>query len=257
MDETWVRDYTPFRIAGNLYYVGSYDLACYLIVTPAGHILINEGVAASPAMIQAHVEELGYRMQDIKILLTSQVHYDHVGGLAEIKRLTGAKVMIQEADAPVLADGGRTDYYFAAKGPTFTAVQPDRVLHDGDRIKLGDMVVTALHHPGHTKGSCSYVLTVRDEHSSYKVLIANMPSVIVEGRVTEVSSYPAMAADYEYTFASLRKQRFDIWLAAHASQFGLHEKYQEGDAYNPEAFRDEAGYRQEVAGLEKQYRDKK
>ena len=107
VNEEWTRNCNPFRIAGNLYYVGTYDLACYLITTPKGHILINTGVDGSAPMIRAHVEKLGFRFPDIRILLATHAHFDHVGGMAEVKRLTGAKMMISERDAPVLADGGK------------------------------------------------------------------------------------------------------------------------------------------------------
>ena len=114
-DSTWSKPYEPFRIAGNLYYVGTYDLACYLIATPKGHVLINSGLAESVPMIRKNVEALGFKISDIKILLTTQAHYDHVAGLAEIKQLTGAKMMVQEADAQVLADGGSSDFVLKLK----------------------------------------------------------------------------------------------------------------------------------------------
>lgn len=255
--EEWIKPCEPFRVAGNLYYVGSYDLGMYLITTPRGHILINTGVSSSLPMIREHIESLGFKLSDIKIVLISQVHFDHVGTLAEIKKLTGARVMVDEKDAPVLADGGKSDYLYGEIAPLFNPVKPDRILRDGDKVELGGMTITLLHHPGHTKGSCSFAFTVKDEHRSYKVLIANMPSVITETSLSEVKTYPEITADYAHTFASLKQQKFDIWLAAHASQFYLQNKRKEGDAYNPEAFRDRAGYDKEVAELEKAYLDKR
>lgn len=253
LKDEWVQDYAPFRIAGNLYYVGSNDLGCYLITTPQGHILINTGVASSADMLQKHMAQLGFNLKDVRILLTTQVHYDHVGAFAELKRRTHAQIMVQEADAAVLADGGKSDYYFHDMAPVFEPVKPDRILHDGDVVELGGARLQLLHHPGHTKGSCSFVLDVADGRHTYRVLIANMPSVIVEENVDEVVSYPGMAADYDYTFASLKKQHFDLWVASHASQFNMHQKHKPGDKYNPEAFRDDAGFRQSVAELEKAY----
>src|SRR6476659_4408418 len=172
----WSKPFPPFRIAGNLYYVGTYDLACYLIKTTQGNILINTGLAASAEPIKNNIETLGFKFRDTKILLTTQVHYDHVGAMAEIKKRTGAQMMVDEKDSQVLADGGSSDYVFGGKGSMFQPVKPDRLLHNGDTIQLGNMQLVMLHHPGHTKGSCSFLFTVEDNQRSYKVLIANLPS---------------------------------------------------------------------------------
>jgi metallo-beta-lactamase class B len=155
----WSRPFPPFQIAGNLYYVGTADLACYLIVTPGGNILINTGLASSEPQIIANIKTLGFRISDTKILLTTQAHFDHMGAMAAIKKITKAKMMVDEGDAAVVADGGLSDYDLKGDVRTFTPVKADRILHDGDSIKLGNMKLTILHHPGHTKGSCSYEAT--------------------------------------------------------------------------------------------------
>ena len=162
-DSTWIQDQAPFRVAGNLYYVGSYELACYLITTPKGHILINTGIPGSDTMIRRHVETLGLKYADIKILLTTQAHSDHVGGMAAVKKATGAQLMIEEKDAPLLEDGGNSDFDMGGHGRMWIPVKVDRKLKDKDIVELGGMHLTVLHHPGHTKGSCSYFFTVKDE----------------------------------------------------------------------------------------------
>ncbi|WP_217603689.1 subclass B3 metallo-beta-lactamase [Chitinophaga sp. GbtcB8] len=252
--ETWSQDYAPFRIAGNLYYVGSYELACYLITTPKGHILINTGMPGSAPMIRKHVEALGFKFSDIKILLTNQAHADHVGAMAAIKKITGAKMMINEKDAPVLADGGRSDYALGGN-PAFeyTPVKANRLLHDKDTVTLGGMQVIVLHHPGHTKGSSSFLVTVNDTLHTYKVLIANMPSVLEETNLAGMPAYPDVAKDYAYTFDAMKKLEFDLWFAAHAGQFDLHKKRKPGDAYNPAAFIDRPGYDSILSDLQKAY----
>jgi len=255
-NEEWVRDYEPFRIAGNLYYVGTYDLACYLITTPQGHILINTGMPGSAAMIRSHVEALGFKFSDIKILLATHAHFDHVGGTAEVKKITGAKMMINENDAPVLADGGNSDFAFGGKGSTFQPVKADRLLRDHDTVKLGGMQLIVLHTPGHTKGACSFLFDVKDEHRTYRVLIANMPTINEGVKVSGMPSYPNIATDYAYTFDSLKKLQFDIWFASHAGQFGLHKKRKPGDSYNPEVFSDRQGYDAMLSNLQKQYLEK-
>ena len=252
----WEKAYQPFRIAGNLYYVGTYDLGCYLITTSQGIILINTGLAASITQIKNNIEELGFKFSDTKILLTTQAHYDHVGAMAAIKNQTGAKLMVDEKEADVLATGGASDYELSIYGTSFEPVKPDRLLHNNDTISLGGMQLVLLHHPGHTKGSCSYLFTVKDEKRSWKVLIANMPTIVTDRPFPAISAYPEIEKDYAYTFDAMKNISFDIWLASHASQFNLHMKHKPGDAYNPSAFIDQQGYDIALSDLKKQY-DKK
>lgn len=253
----WNKDYEPFRIAGNLYYVGTYDLACYLVTSPQGHILINTGLAASADMIKKHVEQLGFKMSDIKILLLNQAHYDHMGAVAAIKKSTGAKLMVDAGDVKVVESGGEADYILGKYGVLFAPVKVDRVLHDGDEIKLGKTSLTMLHHPGHTTGSCSFVMETHDGKRAYSILIANMPKMLPEVEPAGMKGYPNVAKDFEYTYSAMPKLKFDLWVAAHASQFNLHEKHKPGDAYNPEAFRDQKGYEETIAELHQEYLDKK
>ena len=252
----WSMPYQPFQIAGNLYYVGSYDLACYLIVTPQGNILINTGLASSARMIKANIEALGFKLADTEILLTTQAHFDHVGAMAAIKKITGAKMMVDEKDADVVADGGSSDYALGGKGSTYKAVKADRLLHNGDTIKLGNMQLVMLHHPGHTKGSSSFLFNVEDKQKHYKVLIANMPTIVTEKSFSDIPGYPDIAKDYAYTLDAMKKLSFDIWLSSHASQFGLHTKHKPGDGYNPAAFADRSGYDAEILDLQNQFSEK-
>jgi metallo-beta-lactamase class B len=252
----WSKPYPAFRIVGNLYYVGTYDLACYLLVTAKGNILINTGLADSEPLIRKSIESLHFKFNDTKILLTTQAHFDHLGAMAAIKKATGAKMMIDEQDAEVAADGGSSDYVMGGYGSTFTPIKPDSLLHDNDVIKLGDMQVTILHHPGHTKGSCSFLFDVNDGHRSYKVLIANMPTIIIDGKFSEVKGYPNIATDYAYTLSAMKRLHFDIWLASHAGQFALAAKHKPGAAYNPTPFIDRADYDKQLADLQKAFDDK-
>lgn len=237
-DSAWSKPYEPFRVAGNVYYVGTYDLASYLITTPKGHFLINTGLAGSVPLIRRNVEALGFNFTDIKILLTNQAHYDHVAGMAEIKKITGARMMVQEADAPVLADGGASDFVMGGNGPMFVGLKADRLLHDGDTLCLGTTTIRILHHPGHTKGSTSFLLDTRDDNRTWNVLIVNIPTILSQTRLKGMKAYPQVGSDYRRTLDALKKQSFDIWLAAHASQFDLHKKRQPGDPYKPEVFAD-------------------
>ncbi len=256
MSPDWAKPYQPFRIAGNLYYVGTYDLACYLITTPQGNILINTGLAASAKQIKNNIKILGFKFSDIKILLNTQAHYDHMGAMAFIKNKTGAQLMVNEKEAGVLKDGGSSDYALGGKGSSFAPVTPDRLLKDGDTIALGNMQLVMLNHPGHTKGSSSFLFTVTDEKRSYKVLIANMPTIVTDKPFADMTGYPEVAADYAYTLKTMKNISFDIWLASHASQFEMHSKHLPGDAYNPAAFTDQAGYDAAIKDLEKEYEEK-
>lgn len=252
----WSMPYQPFRIPGNLYYVGTYDLACYLITTTQGNILINTGLAASASQIENNIKTLGFRLADTKILLTTQAHYDHMGAMAAIKKMTGAQLMVDENDADELETGGNSDYALGGHGCTYKPVLPDRLLHNNDTIKLGDMHLIMLHHPGHTKGSCSFLFTVKDDQSSYKVLIANLPTIVTNKPFAAITSYPGIASDYAYTLKAMKNISFDIWLASHASQFNLHDKHKPGDAYHPAAFIDQSGYDAVISDLQKQYNEK-
>jgi len=254
--EEWAKSCQPFRIAGNLYYVGTYDLACYLITTNKGNILINTGLAASAAQIKKNIETLGFKYGDTKILLTTQAHYDHMGAMAAIKKQTHAQLMVHEKEAGVLKDGGHSDYALGGNAPSYAPVNPDRLLHDGDTITLGNMQLLLLHHPGHTKGSCSYLFTVTDVQRSWKVLIANMPTIVTDSSFTRIPGYPAIADDYAYTLKNMKAISFDIWLASHASQFKMHTKHQPGDKYNPAVFIDQAGYDAAIDELQKAYEKK-
>jgi metallo-beta-lactamase class B len=252
-DSTWSKPYEPFRIAGNLYYVGTYDLACYLITTSKGHALINSGLAESPLLIRKNVEALGFKFTDIKILLTTQAHYDHVAGLAEIKMMTGAQLMVHEADAQVLADGGASDFALKGKDIMFEPIKAERLLHDGDTIQMGETKLLALHHPGHTKGATSFLVDVKDEKRSWKVLIVNMPSILTQTRLSGMPAYPNVGKDYAYTLKSLSKLQFDLWVSSHAGQFNMHDKRKPGDPYRPEVFEDRAGYEAAVNSLQTVY----
>ena len=252
-DSAWVRDQEPFRIAGNLYYVGTYDLTSYLLTTPKGHILINTGLPGSDSLIRKHVEALGFKFSDIKILLATHAHFDHVGAMAAIKRETGARLMIEEKDAPVMADGGASDFDMGGHGPMFEPVKVDRMLHDKDIVSLGGTRITVLHHPGHTKGACSLDVTVKDETRSYRVLIVNMPSILSETKFPSMATYPEVGRDYAYTLSEMPRMQFDIWLSSHASQFDLQKKHKPGDGYHPEAFFDRQTYDSEIKKLQETY----
>jgi metallo-beta-lactamase class B len=252
----WTRPFPAFKLIGNVYWVGTYDLSTYLITTDAGHILINTGFAETVPEIKQGVEQLGFDLDDVEILTATHAHFDHVAGLAELKRLTGARMMMSEADAVLLEDGGKSDFRFGADPDTnFEPVQVDRRLKDQDTIALGGVTVTAHHHPGHTKGATSFTLMVREGGRDYRVVIANMGSINPGVTVSGMPKYPTIGDDYARTFAAQKALPIDVFLASHASQFRMHEKYRPGDAYDPTRFVDPQGYLAAVERLEGIFRE--
>jgi metallo-beta-lactamase class B len=253
-NEEWTRPFPPFRIIGNIYWVGSYDLSTYLITTPQGNILINTGVGDTAKQIKASVEQLGFKLADTKILTATHGHFDHVAGIAELKRLTGARVVVSEPDKALLESGGAADFRFGdTPGARFEAVKVDQTFKDNDTIALGGTELTTHLHPGHTKGATSFTVNVQEAGKTYRVIIANMGSINPGVTVSGMAKYPGIAQDYARTFRAQKDMAIDIWLASHASQFRMHEKYKPGDAFNPQRFVDPAGFKAAVQQLEKTY----
>jgi metallo-beta-lactamase class B len=253
-NEEWTRPFQPFRIIGNVYWVGSYDLSTYLIVTPQGNILINTGVGDTAQKIKAGVEQLGFKIADTKIITATHGHYDHVAGIADLKKMTGAKVVISERDKELLETGGKADFRFGdSPEARFEPVKVDQTFKDGEKISLGGTELTAHASPGHTKGATSFTFNVQENGKTYRVIIANMPSINPGVTVAGMPKYPEIGKDYARTFIALKDMKIDVFLASHASQFRLHEKYKPGDAYNPERFVDPSGYLSSVQRLEKTY----
>jgi metallo-beta-lactamase class B len=251
----YVKPFVPFRVIGNLYYVGTYDLAVYLITTPAGHILINTGINDSTAAIRSNIEKLGFKLSDVKLLLATHGHWDHVGAMAEIKRLTGARMLMQEADADMLESGGSQDYrYPQGRGAVYEPIKVDQRLKDGDKVRLGDTELTVMHHPGHTKGSTSFSYNLREGGRNYNVLIANMGSINPGVQVSGMPGFPEITKAYASTFEKQKQLKPDVWVSSHAAQFNMHEKYKPGDPYDPKRFVDPQGYQAKVQNYEKLFR---
>ncbi|MGO9934348.1 MAG: subclass B3 metallo-beta-lactamase [Steroidobacteraceae bacterium] len=220
----WTTPIAPFHIAGNLYYVGSKDLASYLIVTPKGDVLINSSLTDSVPLIRRSVEQLGFRFSDIKILLLSHAHWDHDAGSAEVIRETHARYMVMDGDVEVVESGGATDFAYA-KTSTYPPAKVDRVLHDGDEVKIGGTVLTAHKTAGHTKGCTTWTLQVQEGGRRLNVVIVGSwnvnPGFRLVDRPRQPASYPSIAADYRRTFVVLKSLPCDIFLGAHGAYFGM------------------------------------
>jgi metallo-beta-lactamase class B len=255
VQDDWTEPFPAFRIAGNLYYVGSKGLASYLVTTSQGHILINSDLDANVPMIRASVESLGFKFSDIKILLISHAHWDHCAGSATIKRLTGAKYMVMEGDVEVVESGGKTDFQYA-NDPTslYPPTKVDRVLHDGDQVKLGDATLTARLTPGHTKGCTTWTMKVNDGAKLRDVVIVGSPNVNPGYKLVGSTVYPRITQDFEKTFRVLNSLSCDYFLGAHGSYFDLEKKYAQFKAGSPTALIDPAGYKSFVIDREQAFR---
>jgi metallo-beta-lactamase class B len=248
----FLKPFPPFRIVGNLHYVGTYDLAVYLLATKDGNILINTGVNDSAPMIRSNIEKLGLRFSDIKLLLATHGHWDHVGAMAEVKRLTGARMLMHEDDADLLETGGGRDYRFPeGRGTIYEPIKVDRRLKEGDKVRLGEVELTVIHHPGHTKGATSFAFTAEDGSRKFDVLIVNMGTINPGVNVTFMPAYPGINEAYSTTLARQKKLNPGIWVSSHAGHFDLHKKYQPGDAYDPKRFVDPDGYLFKILFYEK------
>ena len=252
-DPEWTEPFPAFRIAGNLYYVGSKGLANYLITTPQGNILINSDLEANVPMIAASIEKLGFKFSDTKILLISHAHWDHDAGSAAIKAATGAKYMVMDADVAVVESGGKADFQYGT-ADLYQPAKVDRVLHDGDEVNLGGTVLTAHLTPGHTKGCTTWTMKVTEGDKTYNVVIIGSPNVNEGYKLVNNGAYPQIADDYERMWRVLKSLPCDIFLGAHGSYFGLEEKYRahlKQAAANP--FIDPEGYRKYVAQKEQDF----
>ena len=251
----WNRPQEPFRVIGNIYYVGTTELAAFLIATGAGHVLIDGGMHSSIPLIERSIERLGFTMSDIRYLLTTQAHFDHVGSMAALAAKSGGQVLVMGGDAGLVEHGGHGDYLF---GDTmlFEPVKVARVLHDGDEVRLGGTTLVAHATPGHTPGCTTWTTTVHEGGRTYAVVFAGSTTVNPGTRLTGDPSYAGIREDYERAFRVLRGLHPDVFLGAHASFFGLEDKRARqlaGSPTNP--FIDPAGFRAMVDRSEQRFHE--
>ncbi len=254
----WTTPIVPFRIAGNLYYVGSEDLASYLIVTPKGNILINSSTRSSVPLIKTAIAQLGFKYRDTKILLISHAHFDHAAGSAQLIKDTGAHYMVMDGDVPVVESGGSADFRYPDM--KYPPAKVDRVLHDGDTVRLGDTVLVAHKTPGHTRGCTTWTMQVKEGGRALDVVIVGSayvnPGYRLVGTAARPDSYPGIAQDYEHTFEVLRSLPCDIFLGAHGSYFAMLDKLKQlKKAPGTDVWIDPKAYAAAVAQREQAFRD--
>jgi metallo-beta-lactamase class B len=246
--QSWNQPFKPLRIIGNVHYVGASGVSSYLITSPEGHVLIDTGFEQTGPIIRENVKTLGFRMEDIKIIVASHAHVDHTGGHARAKELTGAQIVMSGADAALLSSGGKDD--FMDEVMAYRPAKADRIVRDGEQIKLGNIVLTAHLTPGHTKGCTTWTMVAEDGGERHNVVFFGSTSVLA--KLVNNSKYPEIARDYAATFRKLKALRCDVFLAPHASFFGLEEKAREvGTGKNP--FVDATAFQKYVTTAEQNF----
>lgn len=242
----------PFKIIGNIYYVGASDVTSFLITTPQGHILIDSGFVETVPQIKRNIAKLGFKLEDVKVLLNSHAHLDHAGGLAELKEITQAKMFASEADAALLANGGKGDFSFGDR-LSYKPVKTDEILSDGEKVKLGGVMLQANLTPGHTKGCTTWTTSILENKQRYNVTF--VCSTTAPGyTLVDNSNYPNIVADYQKTFRKLKKVKTDVFLGSHGGFFELTEKAKKlksGAESNP--FIDPQGYKDFLNKTEKAF----
>jgi len=237
---SWNQPVTPFRVIGNVYYVGASDVTAFVITTPRGLILLDGGFVETVPQILANIRTLGFDPRDVKILLNSHAHYDHAGGLAELKRVTGAALYAGAGDSAVLARGGRDDFFLGDRFP-FPPVTVDHPVHDGDTVALGGVTLHAVATPGHTAGCTTWQLIVHEDGKSYGVLFICSLTVL-DYRMPDDPAYREILRDEQRSIDKLRRLPCDVPLAAHGSMFSLTEKIARmASGHEPLAFVDPGG----------------
>ena len=252
----WRTPLPPLKIVGPIHYVGTRGLAVYLISTPAGHIVIDGALPVSGPDIVRSIGALGLKPRDVKLLLTTQAHFDHVGTLGYLKQVTGARVLVMQGDEGIVASGGKTDYLFAnEEGSHFPAVTVDEVIHDGHEVALGGTTLKAHRSPGHTPGTTTWTTNVEEAGRTYSVVFLGSTSVNPGTRLVKSPSYPGILEDYR---ASLRMQASlqpDIFLAAHGVQFDFEAKRARVSREGVKAWVDPDGYRRAIASSKQRFEE--
>ncbi len=251
----WDRDFPAYRVIGNVHYVGSTDLAEFLITTPEGHVLLDTGFEASVPRLTEHVRGLGHRFEDIKVVLSSHAHIDHVQAHAVVRERTHARVVASEADAAFIASGGKGETVYDGVY-SWRPCPVDRIVGDGERVEIGGTTLTAHLTPGHTKGATTWTMQV--DHDGRRLDVVFFPSANVNRGVRLVDNprYPDIVRDFEQSFTTWKALPCDVFLGAHGEFYDMKEKYErlhDGSRSNP--FIDPAGYRRSIEDAERRFRE--
>jgi len=253
--ESWNAPFQPFRLIGNIHYVGASGISSFLITTPEGHILIDTGFETTVPRIRESVAKLGFKLSDIKIILNSHAHTDHAGGHALMQELTGARILMSEADAALLASGGTNDFTpYSKEMMGYRPAKADRLLRDGDKVTLGGTTLRCHLTPGHTKGCTTWTMDVIEDGKTHHVVFFGSTSILSGVPLVNNAKYPGIADDLATSYKKLKSLPCDVFLAPHTGFFDLEAKAQRmarGEKPNP--FIDAAKFRTFIEGAERKF----
>lgn len=253
----WEEPADPSHIVGPLYFVGTRGLSSWLFVTSGGNILLNTGTPKSGPMIMESIKKLGFKPEDIKIIINGHGHSDHAGAFAYMKQLSGAQLAIMREDVPMIEDGGKSDFHYGKDWQIMgqPPVKVDRVLRDGDTVKLGEVVLTAYHTPGHTKGATTWVTTLVEDRKAYIVVFPDGGGFNPGYKVAQPESYPGINQDYRKTLHFLESLQPDIWGGHHTEYFDPEGKRKRAATEGIKAWVDPEGYRRFIASKRRAFED--
>jgi metallo-beta-lactamase class B len=250
----WEEPAEPIKIVGPLYFVGTKGLGVFLFTTSEGHILMNTGMPSSGPMIVESIRKLGFKPEDIKMMINGHAHIDHAGAFAYLKEQFGAQLAIMQGDVTAMESGDRDDFKYA-NDFVYPPVKVDRILRDGDTIKMGDVLLTAYHTPGHTRGATTWIANIAVDGKTYVVAFPDGAGFNPGYRLARNPSYPGIADDYRRTHHRLEMLKPDIWLAQHNEYYDLEGKRQRAQTEGVQAWIDPEGYRRFVAGKKRAFED--
>lgn len=255
---SWNEPTEPFRVVGPVHFVGTNELAAFLVTTPGGHVLIDGGLPESAPLIERSIRALGVDPREIRVLLITQAHFDHVGSLAHFKKLSGGRVEVMDGDVSLLESGGRTDYLFGdSEKFRFEKVKVDRTLRDGDTVSLGGVTLTARKTPGHTPGSTTWLTNVEDGGRRYAVVFTASTGINPGTRLVDRPSYPGIAEDFARSFEVLESLKPDVFLGGHTGFFRMEEKRARLGRGGPHPFVDPEGFRAHVASRKRAFEEQR
>ncbi len=250
----WEDPADPVHIVGPIYFVGTKGLGAFLFTTSQGHILMNTGMPSSGPMIVDSIRKLGFKPEDIKIMINGHAHIDHAGAFAFFKQQFGAQMAVMKDDVAAMENGDLNDFKYA-NDFAYAGVKVDRVLRDGDVVKLGEVTLTAYHTPGHTRGATTWVANIVADGKPYVVVFPDGAGFNPGYRLAKDPSYPGIAEDYRRTHHFLEMLKPDIWLAQHNEYYDLDGKIRRAQTEGVKAWIDPEGYRRFIAGKKRDFED--
>ena len=250
----WEEPEEPVKIIGPLFFVGTKGLGAFLFTTPEGHILMNTGMPSSGPMIIDSIRKLGFRPEDIRIMINGHAHIDHAGAFAYLKQQFGAQLAVMRDDVPAMESGDTNDFKYA-NDFVYPPAKVDRILRDGDTIKMGDVLLTAYHTPGHTRGATTWIANLVVDGKAYVVAFPDGAGFNPGYRLVKNPSYPGIADDYRHTHHFLETLKPDIWLAQHNEYYDFESNRQRAQTEGVKAWIDPEGYRRFIAGKKRDFED--